>query len=70
MTCAYCQQNPGVKSNGLWKGFLDQDTQQLVCWNCRARHYHRKSKELGHLYSEMPVLGIDIQLSLNLHKTQ
>jgi len=59
MTCTYCHKNPGAKDNGLWKGFRDMDTGQLVCWKCQARHYREKNKtEHAHLHSEFPVQAV------------
>lgn len=66
--CAYCKLNPGAKPNGVWKGFKDGDTNQLVCWSCQALHYRTKFKTDGMRgkYSELPVMTIAPQLMLNL----
>lgn len=56
--CHYCKTNPGHKPNNetLWNGFLDKDTNQLVCWNCQDKHYREKSRtENAGQYSEFPV---------------
>jgi hypothetical protein len=56
MKCSYCNKDPGVKENGLWKGFRDADTSQLVCFKCQAKHYQAKAKtEFANMYSEFPV---------------
>jgi hypothetical protein len=64
MKCGHCDQYPGLKSNGLWNGFKDGDTGELVCWSCRATHYRKKFAITGlrNLYSEFPVMGIQTQL--------
>jgi hypothetical protein len=64
MICAYCLKDPGAKSNGVWKGFRDADTSQLVCWQCQKIHYKFKfqNKLLNGLYSEFPVMTINPQL--------
>lgn len=58
--CSHCQKDPGPKTPGsiVWRGFIDNDTGQLVCSDCRARHYQSKFKnpELRGLYSELPVI--------------
>lgn len=64
--CEYCGNNPGAKpgnkwqSHGkpfLWNGFIDKDTNQLVCSDCRHKHYEAKAKtEYKYLYSEFPVV--------------
>lgn len=68
MICEYCKKDPGNKPTGVWKGFRDADTNQLVCWKCQARHYREKFKapDLAGMYSEMPVIGVPAQLSLQL----
>lgn len=56
--CNYCKKSPGHKPDNkiLWNGFLDKDTNQLVCWNCRDKHYRTKNKtEHAGKYSEFPV---------------
>lgn len=56
-TCDYCGTVPRSKNPVLFGGFRDQDTSQLVCWNCRVQHYRSKSAgEKSGLYSEMPEL--------------
>jgi hypothetical protein len=68
MKCDYCHQDPGAKPNGVWKGFLDKDTNQHVCWGCQPRHYHEKFKTPGQrTYSEFPVMTYTPQLSLNFN---
>ena len=60
--CEYCGKNPGKKPGNkfLWNGFLDKDTNQLVCFDCRKLHYEAKSKtEFKGLYTEFPVYAID-----------
>lgn len=44
--CSYCKKNPGPNPNNklLWHGFLDKETNQLVCWTCHKKHYDIKSK--------------------------
>ncbi|MBE0538777.1 MAG: hypothetical protein IH620_03620 [Ignavibacterium sp.] len=57
--CEYCGKNPGSKpgSKNVWNGFLDKDTNQLVCFDCREKHYKKKSKtEFKYLYTEFPVM--------------
>jgi len=43
--CDYCKENPGPHPSNplLWFGFLDKETEQLVCWHCRNKHYKIKS---------------------------
>lgn len=56
--CDYCKTDPGLKpgSDHLWNGLLDKDTNQLVCMDCRKKHYREKSKtEFAGLYTEFPV---------------
>jgi hypothetical protein len=67
MICVYCQKDPGAKPTGIWKGFRDADTQQLVCWSCQKIHYKFKfqNKALNGLYSEFPVMTINPQLTIN-----
>lgn len=58
-TCTYCKKDPGAKPGNpnVWFGFLDKDTNQYVCWNCRNKHYETKNKtEHAHKYSEYPVM--------------
>ena len=65
MTCTHCGKNPGVKPSGLFKGFRDADTGELVCWPCRPLHYQRKAKTAhAGKYSEVPVMGEAVQLML------
>jgi hypothetical protein len=41
-------------------GFLDKDTNQLVCNDCRKTHYQAKSKtEYKGLYTEFPVIILE-----------
>lgn len=58
MICEYCHTDPGTKphSDTMWNGFLDADTNQLVCWQCQEKHYEAKAKtEFADQYSELPV---------------
>jgi len=57
--CSYCGSERVKKNNSfLWDGFLDADTGQLVCNQCKTHHYQEKNKgDLRHLYSEMPVMA-------------
>ncbi len=60
--CEYCGENPGPKLGNkfLWNGFLDKDTNQLVCNDCRKNHYQAKSRtEYKGLYTEFPVIIIE-----------
>ena len=60
--CEYCGENPGAKPGNkfLWNGFLDKDTNQLVCFDCRKNHYKAKAKtEFKYLYSEFLVMLIE-----------
>jgi len=68
MNCEYCKTNPGQKATGVWKGFYDADTRQLVCWGCRALHYRNKFKTHEQTYSEMPVMAQAQQMNLNLNQ--
>ncbi|NYJ27536.1 hypothetical protein GGE08_001579 [Muricauda sp. ARW1Y1] len=55
--CTYCQIAPKPSNPVLFNGFLDADTGQLVCWNCRDEHYrHKENSEHRGKYSEMPQL--------------
>ena len=57
--CSMCKTNPGPsdKNPNLWNGFLDQDTKQHVCNNCKEAHYQLKfnNPKTNGLYSEVPV---------------
>lgn len=56
--CVYCKKDPGADRQNkiLWFGFLDKDTNQLVCMNCRKKHYDEKAKtKYRGLYTEFPV---------------
>ena len=65
MKCHYCHTNPGTKKNLLWCGFRDGDTGELVCWQCRRKHYRAKAQtEFADMYSEMPVMTFTPQLRL------
>jgi len=60
--CEYCGVNPGAKPGNkyLWNGFLDKDTNQLVCNDCRKVHYANKSKtDYRGMYTEFPVIIIE-----------
>lgn len=60
--CEYCGENLGAKPSNkfLWNGFLDKDTNQLVCNDCRKNHYKTKSKtEYKGLYTEFPVIILE-----------
>lgn len=48
--CHYCD-GGGLKSKNpnLWDGFLDRDTDQLVCTACRDTHYIEKARSMGTL---------------------
>ena len=66
MICAHCKTNPGQKPNGLFRGFRDADTGELVCSHCRTLHYQRKAKtEHAGKYSEVPVMGEAVQLAIS-----
>ncbi|HCY76888.1 MAG TPA: hypothetical protein DHV28_13285 [Ignavibacteriales bacterium] len=57
--CEYCNKKPGAKPGNkfLWNGLLDKDTNQLVCFKCREKHYKKKSKtKFKYLYTEFPVM--------------
>ena len=57
--CDHCRKDPGpdMRNKILWNGFIDKDSNQLVCWKCRARHYKKKSRtEFANMYTEMPVM--------------
>lgn len=59
MPCSYCGNDPGrdPRNGVLWHGFLDIDTGQHVCWQCKAVHYHKKIGPDGKTtYSEMPLM--------------
>jgi hypothetical protein len=66
MLCTYCKTNPGSKKNGLWCGFRDADTNELVCWQCKRIHYKTKFSKSNALrtYSEVPVSTVEPQLNL------
>jgi len=68
MNCVYCQKDPGAKENGMWRGFRDADTNQLVCWHCQKTHYRYKfqNKLLHGQFSEFPVMALNPQLRLAL----
>jgi len=57
--CVHCGKNPGYNQNNpvLWNGFLDKETNELVCYECRNKHYGLKLEQghggMGHL--EVPV---------------
>lgn len=57
--CSHCgaAMAPDARNNFLANGFYDQDTDELVHWNCKALHYEKKIKAgMQGLYSEMPLL--------------
>jgi hypothetical protein len=65
MKCTYCHTNPGTKKTGVWCGFRDADTGDLVCWGCQPKHYLAKAKtEFAGMYSELPVMSFNPQLRL------
>jgi hypothetical protein len=67
MICTYCHKDPGVKKHSsLWHGFRDGDTGQYVCDGCKPAHYRFKflNKELNGLYSEFPVMIVNLQLTI------
>lgn len=66
MICTYCQKDPGVKINSLWRGFRDGDTKQYVCFGCQRAHYRFKfmNKEMNGLFSELPVMIANPQLTI------
>jgi hypothetical protein len=70
MRCTYCHTDPGAKKNGLWCGFRDMDTGELVCWQCRPKHYKTKfsKPEAQRTYSEVPVSAVEPQLNLIFQK--
>ncbi len=56
--CDHCKKGVGEdpKNPFLWNGFLDADTKEHVCRECRSDHYALKSKtKYKNLYSETPV---------------
>ena len=57
--CIHCDNDPGTKNESsiIWKGFLDQDTGEKCCNNCKDLHYSLKfqNPELRGLYSEIPL---------------
>lgn len=69
MKCAYCNTDPGSKPNGVWKGFKDGETSQLVCFKCQPKHYRTKflTPEFKGLYSEFPVISMEPQLHLKFY---
>ena len=58
--CSICNNCPGPsdRNPNLWFGFLDQDTGDHICNNCKKEHYQNKFKLKGMkgLYSEVPVV--------------
>ena len=58
-TCSHCGKElaPHEKNPQLANGFYDQDTAELVHWNCKQLHYEKKRLNgMAGLYSEMPFL--------------
>ncbi len=70
--CVYCGNGGSKPGNpSLWNGFQDQDTGDLVCFQCKEVHYISKAQRMGTLeikagkkrlyritgmtYSEIPV---------------
>ena len=56
--CSHCKKDPSrdPRNGNLWNGFLDQDTKQHCCWNCKGQHYFLKSRTaFKDQYSEFPV---------------
>ena len=43
-TCSHCGKElaPHEKNPQLANGFYDQDTAELVHWNCKQLHYEKK----------------------------
>lgn len=57
--CEYCKTEIKLKDeNGIvGLGFFDGDTSQIVCWECRGKHYLEKSKtKFADLYTEFPLI--------------
>jgi hypothetical protein len=68
ISCVHCHQDPGrdPKNSHLWFGFLDLDTSERVCFQCRDFHYRIKSMtDKKGLYSEFPVMADN---EFNVHK--
>lgn len=69
--CIHCLADPGNKSRTsvVWKGFKDGDTGELVCFACRSKHYRKKFKSPATygLYSELPVINVQPQLTLHFN---
>jgi hypothetical protein len=56
--CSICGENPGRAENGFhWNGFIDCETDELVCWKCRDKHYENKKQKFNGMvqFVEMPV---------------
>lgn len=56
--CSHCGNDPGTKEGSIvWNGFLDKDTGEKVCFNCKDLHYYKKFKnpDLAGLFTEFPI---------------
>jgi hypothetical protein len=55
--CSICGENPGRDERGMWNGFIDCETEELICWHCRKKHYENKKQKFNGMiqYVEMPV---------------
>lgn len=59
MICEYCKVEikPKNENEIIGLGFIDGDTNQIVCWKCRDRHYLEKAKtKYADLYTEFPLI--------------
>ena len=51
--CYYCQMPLLLKPDSIvFQGFIDQDTNQIVCSKCKGTHYQSKPEKT---FSEMPI---------------
>jgi len=69
--CVWCGHGEASPKNPLlWNGFLDKDTGELVCMDCKSFHYYMKQEKRrkqgieGMTYSEFPVYNRNNQINL------
>jgi hypothetical protein len=58
--CSHCKKEMWRKPKScVVEGFLDYNTKEHCCWNCKNVHYEKKSKtKFANMYMEFPVVVI------------
>lgn len=58
-SCDYCGGGmPSTRNPFLWAGFLDMDTNQLVCHSCKGNHYWAKAQAMGTALPDGDISGM------------